>query len=189
MVTDDSMLLRKGAIFAFALSTVCTVAWAGGASSQTRGQVAGVQRTSEVAGVSFHEANLDDRGFIDATEAKELDLDVQHEANDNGAIDRTEWQRAPQQAQAGEPEPTDPPSAETGAREPGAPMQSAADAAGVSFQEADVDDSDAIDDSEAKELGLDVVRYDTNQNGVIDESEWERAPGQATEPDRERQRQ
>lgn len=183
MGTGDSMLPGKGAIFAFALSTVSTIAWAGGASSQTREQVAEVQPASEVAGVSFREADLDDSGFIGATEANELDT------NDNGVIDSTEWQRAPQQAQAGEPEPTDPPSAETGARESGARMQSPADVAGASFEEADVDGSEAIEASEAKEFGLDVGPYDANQNGVIDETEWERAPEQATEPDRERQRQ
>lgn len=157
-------LLKKGTVLAFALSAVAAPALA--ADDDT----------------SFTEVDRNGDGFVDAIEAQDLDLDVsRYDTNDDGVIERAEWQGPLERA--GDADVVDRPGADT--RESGA--RPAADVAGLSFEDADLDGSGFIDGPEAQELDLDVVQYDINHNGIIDRVEWERAPGRATEPERGRE--
>lgn len=169
--------LKNGAVFAFALSTVSGVAWAAG--TETGARDADVRDDLRV---SFEEADVDGSGIIDANEAKALDLDVaRFDINYDGMIEKDEWERGP--SEAAEAAAAGQPAAGTDVEER-AQMRSAADEAGVSFEEADLDGSGFVDGPEAKELGLDVLDFDSNYDGIIDRDEWARAPEQATERDR-----
>lgn len=162
---DSSYAIKKGVALAFAFSALSSTATVAAEATAPR---AVPMSMAEMAGVTFDEADRDNSGFIDAAEAEALDIDIfDYDVNNDGIVDHDEWARAPERAM-----------------EPG-PGRAPADMAGVTFEEADLDDSGFIDATEAKELGLDVVEYDVNFNGVIDRTEWERAPEEATEPGRD----